>query len=115
MEKIKLDIQKFSGGSYNYIYSSLEMECANRMYDMEMNDLIADLIPVLKELEWWCSCDSSEEDYREAVAKFKKKWFGTSRNKRLKEYIDRRIEKVKKETYDLIGEDYEKRNSKSDR
>ena len=41
-----------SGGSYSYIYSTLSMECANRMYDAEMNDLIEDLCDVLHDLEW---------------------------------------------------------------
>ena len=64
-----------SGGSYNYICDKLSMECAGSMYDAEMNDLIEDLCKVLHDLEWWQSCDSSEEVYRETVAKFKEKWF----------------------------------------
>ena len=64
-----------SGGSYNYIGSTLKMKCAGRMYDAEMNGLIVNLCEVLHDLEWWQSCDSSEEVYRETVAKFKEKWF----------------------------------------
>lgn len=83
-----------SGGSYNYIYSRLLEECENRMYDAEMNDLINDLCEVLRDLEWWQSCDSSEEKYRATVEKFKAKWFKEDRT-RLKGYIDETIEILK--------------------
>ena len=101
---MKLNIQKFSGGSYSYIYSSLDNECSGRMYDLEMNELIKDLIPVLKAVEWWQSCDSGEEDYREEVKKFKDKWFKQTRNKRLKKIIDDSLDKQRQELYNLIGE-----------
>lgn len=84
-----------SGGSYNYIYSRLLEECENRMYDAEMNDLINDLCEVLHDLEWWQSCDSSEEKYRATVEKFKAKWFKEDKT-RLKGYIDETIEILKK-------------------
>jgi hypothetical protein len=93
-----------SGGSYNYIYSRLEDECANQMYDAEMNDLIKDLVEVLHDLEWWQSGDTSEERYRETLAKFKKKWFHGNRKERLKGYIDEQIGIVRNELYALIGE-----------
>lgn len=73
-----------SGGSYNYIYSRLKDECGNNMYDEEMNDLINDLCEVLHDLEWWQSCDTSEESYRKTLTKFKKKWFKGNREERLK-------------------------------
>jgi len=93
-----------SGGSYNYIGSTLEMECAGRMYDAEMNDLIVDLCKVLHDLEWWQSCDSSEETYRKTVAKFKEKWFQGSRKERLKGYIDEQLGMTRQLLYNLIGE-----------
>lgn len=94
-----------SGGSYSYIYSSLREECAGAMYDAEMNDMIEDLCDVLHDLEWWQSCDSSEAEYRETLAKFKKKWFQGDREERLKGYIDKQIGIVRRELYALIGED----------
>lgn len=60
-----------SGGSYGYIYSRLEEECDDRMYDAEMNDMIKDLCEVLHDLEWWRSSDYSEDKYRATLAKFK--------------------------------------------
>lgn len=92
-----------SGGSYNYIYSQLSNECEGAMHDEEMNDLIKDICEVLHDLEWWQSYDISEEDYRETVKKFKEKWFKRSRNERLKEYIDKKIDKTKDDLYKLIG------------
>jgi hypothetical protein len=85
-----------SGGSYNYIYSELFRECEGRMHDDEMEDLVADLCKVLHDLEWWQSCDTSEDTYRETVAKFKAKWFECDRSAMLKSYIDteRKIEEV---------------------
>ena len=64
-----------SGGSYNYIYSKLSIECEGEMRDEEMNAMIKDLCEVLHDLEWWQSGDYSEDQYRETVSEFKKKWF----------------------------------------
>lgn len=94
-----------SGGSYNYIYSRLDEECSNRMYDAEMNDLINDLCGVLRALEWWQSGDTSEEPYRKAVKAFKKKWFQGSREARMKQYIDSQIGIVRNQLYEMIGMD----------
>ena len=100
-----------SGGSYGYIYSRLEEECLGRMYDEEMNDLIKDLCDVLHDLEWWRSCDCSEEHYRDTLAKFKAKWFAGDRQERLKGYIDEKIGFVRSELYSLIGEPKEEEKS----
>ena len=96
-----------SGGSYNYIYSRVLTECANSMYDPEMNDMIEDLCEVLHDLEWWQSGDICEEQYRETLNKFKVKWFRTNRVDRLKEYIDKQISAVRSQLYSLIGETQE--------
>lgn len=94
-----------SGGSYNYIYSTLWNECGDSMYDAELNDMISDLCDVLHDLDWWQSGDIGEEQYRQTVSKFKKKWFEGDRQERLKSYIDSQIGIVRKELYQLIGED----------
>lgn len=64
-----------SGGSYNYIFNKLSVECEGEMHDDEMNDMIEDLCDLLHDLEWWQSGDYSEDQYRETVSWFKKKWF----------------------------------------
>lgn len=106
MNKLKLNIQRFSGGSYDYISDKLDMYCSNNMHDIELDDLIKDLIPLLHELEWWQSGDTREENYRAEVKKFKEKWFGTERVDRLKGYIDENIEKTKNTLYGLITNSY---------
>jgi hypothetical protein len=96
-----------SGGSYNYIYFTLQDECKGKMYDAEMEELITDLCHVLHELEWWQSDDCGEERYRDSLQKFKKKWFQGNRDKRLKKYIDEQTALVREQLYKLIGEESE--------
>lgn len=96
-----------SGGSYDYVCYKLSNECEGRMYDAEMNDLVKDLSKVLHDLEWWQSGDSSEDQYRETLAKFKAKWFKGDRQERLKGYIDEQIGIVRSQLYSLIGEPQE--------
>ena len=66
-------------------------------------DKLNDLCEVLHDLEWWQSSDISEADYRETVAKFKKKWLNGDRKVRLKTYIDKQIKMVRDELYEMIG------------
>lgn len=92
-----------SGGSYNYVCFRLEEECVNRMYDIEMNDMIKDLCKLLHDLEWWQSSDCCEDTYRKTVKDFKLKWFNGKREERLKDYIDENIKICKEQLYELIG------------
>ena len=46
------------------------------MFDIELNDMMYDLVKVLKDLEWWQSGDIGEEEYRKTVKGFKDRWFG---------------------------------------
>ena len=94
-----------SGGSYNYEYCRFKEEYEKAMFDDEMNDLVKDLADVLHDVEWWQSGDISETTYRTTLRKFKNKWFIQQRNPRLKEYIDERISKTKRDLYNLIGEE----------
>lgn len=98
-----------SGGSYGYIYSKLKDECKGRMYDAEMEDLVSDLCKVLHDLEWWQSCDTSEDTYRQTVARFKAKWFKCDRSARLKGYIDTEIKNLRYKLYGLIMTDNERK------
>lgn len=92
-----------SGGSYNYICYTIENELYGRMYDTELNDLIKDISELVHDLEWWISGDTNEEAYRTSVNRFKKKWFDGNRKERLKGYIDKELEKTKKELYKMLG------------
>ena len=91
-----------SGGCMGYLYSSVQDYCVGYMQDAELDDLMKDLVKVLHDLEWWQDCDIGEEDYRNTVAYFKTKWFKGNRNERLKGYIDEKMEKMRKELYELV-------------
>ena len=92
-----------SGGSHNYIYCSIDEELVDKMKDLEMNDMMRDLVKVAHDLEWWDSCDTSEENYRKTVSNFKKKWFG-NRDERLKKYIDDECNRIRLELTQLVGD-----------
>lgn len=74
------------------------------MYDAELDELIKDLVPVLKAVEWWQSCDTCEGTYRKAVLKFKKKWLSDdTRTERLGKIINGKVEELRKELLKMIG------------
>lgn len=92
-----------SGGARNYICYQMESELDGRMYDPEINDLVHDIIKLAHSVEWAESDDTSIEDYKKDVSKFKQKWFKESRNDRLKKYIDESIEETRSNLYQMIG------------
>ena len=93
-----------SGGSYNYEYCRVDDEYVGRMYDAELDELIKDLVPVLKAVEWWKSGDTCEQTYREDVLKFKKKWLSDGvRTERLGEIINGKVEELREELLKMIG------------
>ncbi len=94
-----------SGGSMNYVYSQIEYECVGKMGDHELDDLMKDVAKLVHDREWCLSGDTCEETYQESVQEFKRKWFGASRSKRLREYIDDLFYKVRSECLSLIGDD----------
>ena len=94
-----------SGGSRNYACFVIDDNLVGKMYDAELDDLMADISKLAHEVEWWDSGDTGEEQYRKAVKKFKKKWFGADRNERLKGYIDEKLAEVKSDMYKMIGVD----------
>lgn len=92
-----------SGGSHNYISFKIDECLVDQMHDAELNDLIKDISKLAYELEWWESGDTVEEDYFNEVKKFKEKWFGSSREDRLKGYIDDKLNNMKEELIRMIG------------
>lgn len=85
-----------SGGSYDYKSYVLEEYYVGKMYDTELDEMLKDLIEVLHDVEWWQSCDISEEDYRETVNKFKKKWFKRD-TFQVKNFIEEQFNNTKQE------------------
>lgn len=92
-----------SGGSHNYVCYDIEEQLCGKMHDLELDELMNDIAELAHGLEWWDSADHSEEVYRETVLKFKRKWFQSSREQRLKAYVDQTLEKQRAELYSLIG------------
>lgn len=101
-----------SGGSYSYIYNRVDEECVNRMYDSQLNEMMKDLVEVLHDLEWWKSCDCSEETYRESVKKFKKKWFRQTKidvQKQIESELEKKKNELMKE-FDYLNDEREENN-----
>lgn len=92
-----------SGGSYDYKYCTIDEYYVGYMHDAELDEMMADLVVLLHDLEWWQSCDYSEEGYRETVRRFKAKWFSSDRCERLKPIIERKIEATRTELLNIIG------------
>ena len=96
-----------SGGSHNYGYRTVENEYCGydgegKMYDAELNEMMIDIVRVLKAVEWWKSCDADEEHYRETVKKFKEKWFKGDRAERLRSIVNSECEKLREELLKIV-------------
>lgn len=63
-----------SGGSFDYMYSKILDTYKGELRDRELEEMLEDFCEVLRKLEWWQSCDISEESYAEAVKEFKNDW-----------------------------------------
>ena len=100
---MKLNLQRFSGGSYDYKCYIIDENYVGKMFDKELDDLMKDIGKLTHDLEWWQSCDYDEEDYRKTVKEFKDKWFKQNREDRLKVLINESLEELKKELNQMIG------------
>lgn len=92
-----------SGGSHDYICYRIENELVGSMHDIELDDLMKDIAELAHDVEWYDSGDYGYETYEECVKKFKDKWFKTSREERLKGYIDTAINDLREELHRMIG------------
>ena len=90
-----------SGGSYDYKYYVLKDYYVGRMYDVELNEMMKDLIDVLYAVEWWQSGDIDENDYRKTVENFKKKWF-KRRKIDIQKLINEQFEEKRNELYENL-------------
>ena len=91
-----------SGGSRNYFYHELEDQ-AGTMHDREMDELVSDLAEIMHDLEWWESGDYNEDAYREAVQKFKAKWFSGAREEVLRGIVEKSCDELRVELLKMIG------------
>ena len=86
-----------SGGElFDYRYPNFD-EADGKWADEEINELYHDLFcggdfsvrgygGLAQSLDFWISGDTCEEDYREAAARFKKKWFHRTPKQRVEFY-----------------------------
>lgn len=96
-----------SGGSMNYLCYRVEEE-AEQMGDPELIDIVKDIAKLLHDREWFLSGDYGNDEWKKSATEFKQKWFGSSREERLRIYIAEAIESVRKELTEMIGGDGEK-------
>ena len=90
-----------SGGAFDYAYYKI-YDVARYTGDKEIERLLNDLADLMKSEEWYRSGDTGYEDWDKARKEFKKKWFKTSREDRLKEIIETECERVKSELMELL-------------
>lgn len=96
-----------SGGALDYISYKIE-DLRGKMHDPELDLFVVDFARLCHDLEWWLSADTCAKDYYDALAEFKKKWFGKeAREARLKELIIKETEATKRSLLRMIGEDVE--------
>lgn len=62
-----------SGGHFDYGYAYLD-RYEGQMEDDELNELLVAFRGLLRDLEWYKSGDTDEEEYQEQVKYFKDKW-----------------------------------------
>lgn len=107
-----------SGGRFSYADSTLMNEMFNvgwgesdekytdelgdPMGDRELSELVFDVLNLIHDRDWFASGDTEEKDYNKSVRKFRKKWFDTPREDRLKSIVERMCEENRKECLKLL-------------
>lgn len=102
-----------SGGRFSYLDNQLKCEIfgytdkpKNIFEDKEISELIFDVLDLIHEFDYYKSGDSGEEDYLAEKTLFKKKWFTSDREERVKHIIDESVEELRTELYKtFIGDD----------
>ena len=75
----------------------------NPLLDKQISELVWDVFVLLHSYDWAASGDTSDEDYFEDVAFFKKKWFGKTPEELALDEIGKQIEETKEELYRALG------------
>ena len=63
-----------SGGHYNYKYSSIRDTYKGELENPLLEDLLEDVVELLRSLEWYRSGDTSQETYHQNIDIFIEKW-----------------------------------------
>lgn len=83
-------IPRYFDGEYAKEYKK-NLAAAIRMDPMEDADvsaLLFDMLYLIHSCDFYKSGDTGPDDYRKDLDRFRAKWFGTSRDERLLEYVD---------------------------
>ena len=103
-----------SGGRFNYAYGNLKSEMFgwvdepyDVMEDEEISELVWDVLNLIHDLDYYQSGDTCRETYIEAKKEFRRKWFG-NRDEGLVKIVDKKIERLREEVREMIGEHNEK-------
>lgn len=90
-----------SGGAWDYA-SYKVVDLSYKVEDKEISELLKDLGELVHDEEWYESGDYSRTDYLETLGKFKEKWFGNSREERLRNLIVEELDRFKNKLLDTI-------------
>lgn len=75
----------------------------NPLEDRQLSELCWDLLCVIHSYDWYICGDTGEEDYREDVKRFKKKWLKPSPEKLVKAEIEKAVEELRQELLTTLG------------
>lgn len=90
-----------SGGAWDYASYKVE-DLSYKVEDREISELLKDLGELIHDEEWYESGDYSRADYLETLDKFKKKWFKSSREERLRNIVVEELDRFKNRLLDTI-------------
>ena len=68
----------------------------NPLEDREISELVYDVFCLLHSYDWYKSCDTDYECYRNDVKFFKNKWLNKTGDERIHDLVERAIKRVKK-------------------
>ena len=99
-----------SGGKFCYYNKLLKDEMFvysdrpnNVMEDDEISELVWDVLELIRVFDYYSCSDTGRDTYIKRKNEFKKKWFG-NRSERLEQIVDKKIERLREEVKEMIGE-----------
>lgn len=99
-----------SGGRFGYMDATVKTEIfgyndkpKNVFEDIEISELIWDVFDLIHDFDWYKSGDTGEEDYLKSKIAFKAKWLNSSFDERVKNTIDKSLDKTREELYKTYG------------
>jgi hypothetical protein len=82
---------------------SVDARRMNPFEDKQISELIWDAFCLMHSYDWYRSGDTCEDNYREDVKYFKKKWLGKTDVELAKREIDASLLEIKQDLYKTFG------------